>query len=227
MNAAPPAPPIGFAIVGGMFDPPHIGHVAVVEHASAWGNVLSPVVVVVGGVPPHREQPAASPVQRLALARAAFQDYAYVEVSDVEVVRASAHPDRPSYTIDTVRELMPSFPGRTPYLVLGDDRAATLPSWHGFDELMSLVEVLVVTRHVEGDVTETPALKLVRAALPGKLVHWCPMPPVDASSSDVRELLADGRTVEAQALVPGAVGELLEGVYGVSAPQEPPRVREW
>ncbi|MBC7644742.1 MAG: nicotinate (nicotinamide) nucleotide adenylyltransferase [Thermoleophilia bacterium] len=206
-------PPIGFAIVGGMFDPPHIGHVAVVEHASAWGSVLNPVVVVVGGVPPHREQPAASPNERLAMARAAFRNHAYVEVSDVEVVRAQSDPGRPSYTLDTVRELMPRFPGLTPYLVLGDDRAATLPSWHGFQELLALVEVLVVTRHVEGDVTETPALRAVRAVLPGKLVHWCPMSPVEASSSEVRELLAQGRIEKAHAMVPPTVRSLLDATY--------------
>jgi len=75
------------------------------------------------------------------------------------------------------------------------------------------VGVLVVPRHIEGDVTETPALRVVRAALPGKLIHWCPMSPVEASSSGIRELLAQGRIEEAHAMVPLAVRPLLDETY--------------
>jgi nicotinate-nucleotide adenylyltransferase len=216
-----PQEPIGFAIVGGMFDPPHVGHVAAVDHACGWGKVLAPAVVVVAGVPPHRRQPVASGPQRLEMTRAAFAGRDWVEVSELELIRgASGHP---TYTVDTVHELRRQLPGRTPYLVLGDDRAASLPTWHRYEELLSLVELLVVTRHLDGDVTEYPALRKVRAALPGRPIHWCPMPPIEAASSEVRRRLAHGDESGALELVPDPVGGLVREVYG--SPQ-PAAVRE-
>lgn len=214
--AGVPHEPIGFAIVGGMFDPPHIGHVAAVDHACGWGRVLSPAFVVVGGNPPHRTPPVATPHDRLEMTRAAFAGRDWVQVSDVEIVRAGRGAT--TWMIDTVDELIARMPGRTPYLVLGDDRAATLPTWHRWPELLERVELLVVTRHLAGDVTEDPAIRRVRDALAGQVIHWCPMSAVNASSSEVRQLVRDGRIEAAQALVPAGVAPLLEAAYATARP---------
>jgi nicotinate-nucleotide adenylyltransferase len=107
---------------------------------------------------------------RLAMARAAFGDLDLVEVSDREIRR-----DGPSYTIDSVRELLVDW--NDVDLIVGADLAEQLDRWHEADELRTLVRVGVVPR--PGARTIVPD---------GWESYEIPMDPVDLSSSYVREL---------------------------------------
>jgi nicotinate-nucleotide adenylyltransferase len=157
-------------LFGGTFDPPHLGHVAALEAAARTGRFDRIVVTVAGD--PYLKGPnvLAAPV-RLAMAHAAFDELDLVEVSDVELRRSG-----PSYTVDTVRELLED--AESIDLIVGADLAAQLDGWHGSDSLRELVEVGVVPR---------PGSLLL------ELPHWrsyvIPMEPVDLSSTYVRELV--------------------------------------
>jgi nicotinate-nucleotide adenylyltransferase len=158
-------------LFGGTFDPPHFGHVAALRAAAASGR-YDLIEVTVAGDPylKRLEGNVRDATLRLAMAEAAFGDLDLVEVSDREIRR-----DGPSYTIDTVRELLVD--ADTVDLIVGADLAEQLDSWHEADELRTLVRVGVVPR---------PGAKSV--VPDGWVSYEIPMDPVDLSSSYVREL---------------------------------------
>ena len=111
-------------VFGGTFDPPHLGHMAVISGLRQKLGV--PVLVVPNGRPPHREAPGASAQARLRLLRLAVAELGdpLVSVSDVEVRRGG-----PSYTADTLEQLQAEAPAAGLLIALGSDAAATLPEW--------------------------------------------------------------------------------------------------
>jgi nicotinate-nucleotide adenylyltransferase len=156
-------------LFGGTFDPPHLGHVAALQAAAASGRFDRIVVTVAGD--PYMKTPRVDPADlRLAMAHAAFDDIPLVEVSDLEIHRAG-----PSYTIDTVRELLVN--AEAIDLIVGADLATQLNAWHEADALRELVEVGVVPR---------PGAEV--SPLEGW--HWykIAMHPVDLSSTFVRDM---------------------------------------
>ena len=158
-------------LFGGTFDPPHFGHVAALE-AAARTNYFDLIEVTVTGDPYLKSaRVAIRPAQlRLVMAQLAFGGLDLVEVSDREIRRAG-----PSYTIDTVRELLEE----ADYVdvIVGADLAPQIDSWHDAKTLRTLVRVGVVPR--PGGSTAVPD---------GWRSYEIPMNPVDLSSSFIREV---------------------------------------
>lgn len=169
-------------ILGGTFDPPHIGHLVTAVTVRRALH-LHEVLAVVANDP--WQKTATAPVTpadvRLAMVEAAVADLEGVEASDLEIRRGG-----PSYTIDTVRELGRQRPGAELFVVVGADAAAGLASWERADELARLVTVVVVDR---------PGL-----AAPPPPVGWrvvpLSVPRLDVSSTDLRARAADGRPLD-------------------------------
>jgi nicotinate-nucleotide adenylyltransferase len=182
-------------LFGGTFDPPHFGHVAALRAAAASGR-YDLIEVTVAGDPylKRLEGNVRDASLRLAMARAAFGDLDLVEVSDREICR-----DGPSYTIDTVRELLEVADAVD--LIVGADLAEQLGGWHEAEALRTLVRVGVVPR---------PGAKSV---LPdGWVSYEIPMEPVDLSSSFVRGLEPTSRNL--REFVPEEVIPLFQSVRG-------------
>jgi nicotinate-nucleotide adenylyltransferase len=156
-------------LFGGTFDPPHLGHVAALRAASASGR-FDRIVVTVAGDPYMKGAQVDAAQLRLAMAHAAFDDIPLVDVSDLEIRRSG-----PSYTIDTVRELLVT--SEAIDLIVGADLATQLDSWHEADALRELVEVAVVPR---------PGASM------SSLARWrwyeVAMQPVDLSSTFIRDM---------------------------------------
>ncbi|HEX6548721.1 MAG TPA: nicotinate-nicotinamide nucleotide adenylyltransferase, partial [Candidatus Dormibacteraeota bacterium] len=91
--------PRRIGVVGGTFDPIHLGHLAVAVGALRCAG-LDEVLLVPAGTPPHRPAPVAGADDRLAMARRAVEDMPGLSVSEVEVSRSG-----PSFTVDTLRRL--------------------------------------------------------------------------------------------------------------------------
>lgn len=159
-------------LFGGTFDPPHFGHVAALQAAAATNN-FDLIEVTVAGDPYLKSAQVAIPSSalRLAMAQAAFAGLDLVQVSDREIRRAG-----PSYTIDTVRELLEEADHVD--LIVGADLAQQIDSWHGAAILRTLVRVGVVPR--PGGSTKVPD---------GWESYEIPMDPVDLSSSFIREVV--------------------------------------
>ena len=130
------------AIVGGTFDPIHLGHLKIISEIA---KKFAKVIVIPTGEPWLKAaKPIATGEQRVAMAQTAVNSLNLadqVQVSAIEVKRAG-----PSYAIDTVNELSKVYPEASFTLVLGSDAALNLHKWHRSDELQKLVEVLVVKR---------------------------------------------------------------------------------
>jgi nicotinate-nucleotide adenylyltransferase len=182
-------------LFGGTFDPPHFGHVAALQAAAQSGR-YDRIEVTVAGDPylKRLDGDVRDAAVRLAMARAAFGDLDLVEVSDREIVR-----DGPSYTIDTVRELLNDFDEVD--LIVGADLAEQLDRWHDADELRTLVRVGVVPR---------PGAKTV--VPDGWVSYEIPMEPVDLSSSYVRGLVPTSDNL--REFVPEKVIPLLQSARG-------------
>jgi nicotinate-nucleotide adenylyltransferase len=182
-------------LFGGTFDPPHFGHVAALQAAAKSGR-FDLIEVTVAGDPYLKglEGGVRDASVRLAMAKAAFDDLDLVEVSDREILR-----DGPSYTIDTVRELLNDCDEVD--LIVGADLAEQLERWHEADELRTLVRVGVVPR---------PGAKSV---VPDDWVSYeIPMDPVDLSSSYVRGLVPTSDNL--REFVPEEVIPLYQGARG-------------
>jgi len=197
-------------ILGGTFNPPHIGHLVCAQEARAQLG-LDRVVLMPVYTPPHKEaldDPGAE--VRLALCRAAAGDDVELEVSTLELDRGGA-----SYTVDTLRALHGSHEGEDLTFIVGGDMASSLPSWREPEAVLELARVAVAEReeHRRREIAER--LGALRGA--AERVVFFSMPRLDISSSDIRARIADGRPI--RWLVPGAVADEIErrGLYGAPA----------
>ncbi|HXM54990.1 MAG TPA: nicotinate-nucleotide adenylyltransferase [Candidatus Dormibacteraeota bacterium] len=170
-------------VVGGTFDPIHLGHVAMAEAGAACAG-LDRVLLVPANVPPHRGPATASSEDRLAMVRLAAAGHSRLEVSDVELRRAG-----PSYTADTLRALAAEHPDAELHLLLGWDAAREIRAWHRPDEVMRLARLVIVTRPGY----PRPAEADLRAAgIDPDRVVLCDVPTPDVESTDVRRLAETG-----------------------------------
>lgn len=172
-------------ILGGTFDPVHVGHlVAAVQarHALALDRVL----LVVAGDPWQKHGAVvASAADRVDMVVAAIDGIDGLEVSTLEVERKG-----PSYTVDTLRAL--ESPDRRIFLIVGSDVASTLETWHQADDLKKLTTLAVLDR---AGVAESGRITdLVWAE--GWNVEWVPMPHVDISSTELRARMAAGSPID-------------------------------
>ena len=166
-------------LFGGTFDPPHFGHVAALR-AAARTHRFNLIEVTVAGHPyQKRARGAVRPAQvRLMMARIAFEGLDLVRVSDREIRRTG-----PSYTIDTVRELLEE--ADEVDLLIGADLVDQIDGWHEASALRRLVRVGVVPR--PGGAGELPA---------GWVAYAVPMEPVDLSSSFIRDDIEEGARLD-------------------------------
>lgn len=191
-------------ILGGTFDPIHVGHLAA-AHAALECERLDRVMFMPSGVPPHRGRAVAGASDRLEMCRRAIAGEPRFEVSDLEVRRGGA-----SYTVDTLRELAPQHRGDELYLILGWDAAKLFATWHEPAEVRSLASVIVVTRPGSGPPTEA---ELEEAGL-GRSASLCEHETPDISASELREQIARGEDV-GDCLPPAVERYIAErGLYG-------------
>jgi nicotinate-nucleotide adenylyltransferase len=174
-------------VLGGTFDPVHVGHiVAACEVRDA--VPLDRVLLVVAGDPWQKRGRVVAPAtERLALVELAIEGIEGVEASAVEVEREGA-----SVTADTLEALQR--PGRELFLILGADAVANMPTWRRLEETRELATVVVIER--AGDTEARPpgeGWRFVRVAIPR----------LDVSSTDLRERLGSGRSIDG--MVPPAV----------------------
>jgi nicotinate-nucleotide adenylyltransferase len=197
-------------ILGGTFNPPHIGHLVCAQEARAQLG-LDRVVLMPVNAPPHKQvADDPGPDVRAQLCRAAVAGADGFEVSALETERGG-----PSYTVDTLRELHGSHEGDELTFIVGGDMASSLPSWREPEAVLELARLAVAEReeHRRQEIAER--LGALRGA--GERVIFFTMPRLDISSSDVRARVAEGRPV--RWLVPAGVAGEIErrGLYGAVA----------
>lgn len=126
------------ALFGGSFDPPHIGHEAIIGALSKFKEI-DKVIVMPTFLNPFKSNFYAPASLRVKWLKEIFSDYKNVEVSDYEALKK-----RQVTTITTVKHLLKSY--KKIYLVIGADNLVSLNKWSGYDELKSLVTFIIVPR---------------------------------------------------------------------------------
>jgi nicotinate-nucleotide adenylyltransferase len=193
-------------ILGGVFNPPHLGHLVCAQEALVQLE-LEKVVFLPVGQAPHRDlecDPGAE--ARLEMVELAAGDDARFAISRAELDRPG-----PSYTADTLRELREKATDDELFLILGGDQAAALPSWHEPETVLSLATVAVVERSN----WSRNAIGIKIGRLPGaERIRYLDMPIIQISSSSIRRRVAEGKPI--RYLVPDKVANYIgaNGLYG-------------
>lgn len=185
-------------ILGGSFNPPHLGHLVCASEAAAQLS-LDRVLLTPVATPPHKEaEQDPGPQVRLELCRLAIAGDERLAVCDLEVRRGG-----PSYTVDTLRELHARTPEDDLTFIVGGDIALGLASWHEPETVLGLARLAVAERSGSGraEVRTLLAERFGEAPAP----VFFDMPRLDISSSDIRRRVAQGDPI--RYLVPDDVAE--------------------
>jgi nicotinate-nucleotide adenylyltransferase len=183
-------PSTSIGVLGGTFNPPHLGHLAVAR-AAREELELERVLLMPVHTPPHKpagEDPG--PEHRLAMCRLLAAGETGIEVSDLEIARGGS-----SYTADTLESLHVSDPQAELTFIVGADTARTLPSWHEPARVLELARLAVATREGAERGGVLDAVASVRPAKPAT-VMFLTMDPIDISSSLARERARRGEPLQ-------------------------------
>jgi nicotinate-nucleotide adenylyltransferase len=193
-------------IIGGSFNPPHVGHLAIASDVQAMLG-LERVLFVPAAAPVHKDVdfdvPAAARVEMTRLAVAGDERFA---VSTIEIERGLR------YTLDTVVEIRQEFPDNRLVFIMGSDSLMQFESWHQPSAILALCRIAVAAR--PGDdlrAVEEEARRWGRG-----MVVVLPTAALDISSTMVRDRLRIGLPI--RYLVPDAVEEYVRGnrLYGLT-----------
>lgn len=177
-------------ILGGSFDPVHIGHLILAEYALEEYK-LEKVIFIPNRIPNLKKPTHTSPRHRYLMVKLAIQDNPRFMVSDIEIKRKGI-----SYTYDTVMELKRKFKNTRFFFIIGSDAYNELPRWKNFKKLIKEIEFIVATR---------PKSKVKK--IPGVKFQILNIPEVDISSSYIRERVNKGLSV--RYLVPDRVWDYI------------------
>jgi nicotinate-nucleotide adenylyltransferase len=187
-------------ILGGTFDPPHIGHLWLATVAADELD-LAKVLLVPAANPPHKRRRAIShAADRVLMTRLAVANDPRLDVSPVELER-----EGPSYTVDTLTELGRRHPDADLVLVLAADSLAQIDTWREPDRLLELASWAVGPR--PGAPLPTRAELVARWGRAASRIHLLGGPALEVSASQIRRRVAAGRAI--RYLVPRAVEELI------------------
>ena len=194
-------------LLGGTFNPPHIGHLVCAQEAHAQLG-LDRVLLLPVHTPPHKEADGDPGVEhRVAMCALAVAGDARLEVS-----RAEADVPGRSYTVDTLNRLHDARPEDQLTFIVGGDMAASLPQWR---EPQAILELCTIGAAARDGVGGEEVLERLDRELPGasSRIRFFDMPRIDISSTLIRRRVAAG--VPVRYLVPDAVAASIEreGLY--------------
>jgi nicotinate-nucleotide adenylyltransferase len=193
---------VKIGIIGGTFDPFHNGHLAIAEEAMTKLDLIEVLFVPAGRPWLKADRPVTAVEHRVEMVRRAIAGRPHYRLTTVEVDRAG-----PSYTVDTIAELRAQHgAGADLFFILGWDSLSEIPRWHQPSRLIELCHLVAVPR--PGEVQ--PDLSSLEADVPGisRRVTLLDGPLVDISSSEIREMVAQGRSIAD--LVPETVAKYIK-----------------
>ena len=193
-------------IMGGTFDPIHMGHLITAEMVRADAH-LDEILFIPSARPPHKDGArAASAEDRLIMTEYAVAENPHFSVSDIELRR-----DGPSYTVDTIAELRENLDGAELFFITGADAMNDLYRWHEPKRLLQSCQFIVATR--QGAPLDELLIAEKFTAEERRHIHVLMTPHLEISSSVIRTRIRAGLSV--RYLVPRAVEEYIErrGLY--------------
>jgi len=188
------------AVLGGLFDPVHNGHVSAAQFALEFLS-LQRLKMIPCHLPNHKAVPDTLAVHRLAMLTLATACYPQIEVDPIELQR-----DRVSYTVDTLTELKTRHSMLV--FVLGVDSFNSLPEWHDWQKILDLSHLLVLSR--QGATLSNETLSAVdikhrrvdtseqMLACPNGKIIFCENFDYAMASSEIRKKITRGDDVSAE-----------------------------
>ena len=193
---------MNIGVMGGTFDPIHMGHLIVAEEVRARLN-LAEILLVPAGQPWLKMDSPISPTEhRVHLVRLAIADKPHFKLSTMEIERPGA-----TYTVDTMAELQAQLGASNDlFFILGWDSLAELPQWKEPSRLITMCQLVVVPRPGY----PRPDLKALEALIPGlsQRVIIMDKPEIDINASEIRDRVAQGLSISH--LVPEPVDEYIK-----------------
>lgn len=176
-------------ILGGTFNPPHIGHLLIAEHVREELD-LEEIWFIPTNDPPHKLAATVSVEDRLTMLDKAVYDNSFFKINPIEVNRLGK-----SYTIDTIKELKNQHPNHNYFFIIGADMVEYLPKWYKIDELINYLTFVGVKRAGYKLQSSYPVLEM-------------DIPMFDVSSTNIRERVTAGKSIKY--LVPKAVDSYIK-----------------
>jgi nicotinate-nucleotide adenylyltransferase len=183
---------INLGILGGSFDPVHIGHLIIAQTALYQFN-LDKVIFIPSGKPSHRHLPIADSSDRFKMVELAIEDNPDFEISDMEIKNNAV-----SYTYDTILEIKKNFSEADIFFILGSDAFDIIEKWKNINLLSREVVFLVASRDKKKEIKHSPDIKNFF------IDNFC----IEISSSSIRNLCKDKKSIKY--LVPEKVREYIE-----------------
>lgn len=193
-------------LFGGSFDPPHIGHLLVVQDAME-ALSLDQMRIVPAATQPLKRDARTAAEHRLAMVERCFAGLPGITVDPIEVHRGGV-----SFMVDTVEALQGRWPGATLHLLVGEDVVATLPQWREPERLLSMVQLVVLRRgNASAAVAELLAMWEARTGV--RRTIQLATRRVDLTSTEIRTRVREGKSING--FVPDAVAQYIEsaGLY--------------
>lgn len=176
-------------ILGGTFNPPHLGHLIIAEYVRVELQ-LDKVWFIPTYHPPHKQKTQINAKQRVAMLEKAISNHPPFKINQMEIERLGQ-----SYTIDTMKALTEIYPTYDFYFMIGGDMVAYLPQWKEIDLLIDYVHFVGINRTGYSLASEYPIIKV-------------DAPLIDISSTMIRNRLSQGKSIKY--LVPDAVNSYIK-----------------
>jgi nicotinate-nucleotide adenylyltransferase len=179
---------IRIGVYGGAFDPPHLAHVSLAQHAIAQLH-LEQLIVLPTGCAWHKTRELTQAVHRIAMAQMAFSSLANLRVDARETRRTGR-----TYTIDTLEQLQTEHVGAQLFLLMGQDQFEAFASWHRWQDIAHLATICIAARAVN-----TPTCLENHA--PSEVQTQCKIAPINMpdmpiSATDIRQRVKAGQRID-------------------------------
>ncbi|MFC1942026.1 nicotinate-nucleotide adenylyltransferase [Chloroflexota bacterium] len=188
-------------VLGGTFDPVHIGHLKMAEEAKT-SLELSAIIMVPAGQPLLKSaHPITAAEHRLQMLQLAVANIPHFQVSIMEIERPG-----PTYTVDTIENLQTHYGNDDEiYFILGCDSLSRFAEWREPVRIIQMCYLVAVPRPG----CQPPDIEALEADIPGisRRVMFLDKPKIDISASEIREKVARGLSI--RDLVPGQVEEYI------------------
>src|SRR5699024_7333276 len=184
-------------ILGGTFDPPHIGHLIIAEEVRIALD-LTEVWFIPTYEPPHKDRASSSVEDRLNMLQRAIGEHPHFKINTIEIERSGK-----SYTIDTMKTFKRMYPEDEFFFIIGADMVEYLTNWFKIEELIKLVTFVGVKRPGFNVESDYPVVEV-------------DIPIIDISSTTIRSRLARKQSIKY--LTPDAVISYIKErqLYGTS-----------
>ncbi len=179
-----------FGIMGGTFDPIHIGHLIIAEEARVLLK-LEEVIFIPTGNPPHKKiSNVTDSLHRYRMTKLAIEDNPYFSISPIEIERKGT-----TYTIDTINKLKETFNNTEFFFIIGGDSIINIDKWKDYKQLLQNCKFIVAKRkgipckEIEEKIEEINRVY-------GKTIYEIPVPYIDISSTKIRTKVIENKSIK-------------------------------